>query len=127
MAARFYVYALKDGEKTVYVGKGSGRRLDQQRTSLGLSGDVLEWFSSEAKALAAERKWIAELRPSLNKCAGGNGGRVRRRSVLPAWHRNIERIGTRRYAALLVLACHRAGMAVSNLEQIRQVAHGRRV
>ena len=45
MAARrgsCYVYRIFDGPVTVYVGKGSGRRLAAQKAKFRLEGEVLE-------------------------------------------------------------------------------------
>jgi len=125
--ARFYVYALKQGDVVAYVGKGSGKRLEAQKRKFRLDGDKLETFTSEAKALIAERKWILILCPELNRCAGGNGGRVKRRIVRSNWERMIAR-NSRGYAARLLLGVERSVSGLvdpSKLEAIRQVANAR--
>lgn len=76
---RFYVYRLySDPGFTLYIGKGSGRRLKNQMRRFGLQGEVIERFKSEAKAYRREAELIARHRPSLNKAKGGNGLRAKR-------------------------------------------------
>lgn len=102
---RFYVYRIFDGDVTVYVGKGSGRRLALQIRRFGVMGEVVEWFKNEDAAFAAERAWIAKLKPTENLVAGGNGGRAVKKKpprLHPAF-KEIERIGTRAYAARFLL------------------------
>ena len=104
MAARtrFYVYEMLDGDVVAYVGKGSGHRLEVQRRHFGLPGRVAAEFSSEARAYAFERELISRLKPVLNRHPGGNGSRARRHRE-PRWCREMERLGTRKYAALALL------------------------
>jgi hypothetical protein len=121
----YYVYELIDEAGSVqYVGKGSGRRLQTQKRKFGLAGRVIEWFKSEKAAYAYEVKAIAEKCPPLNKAKGGNGSRaqkiIRRRL---AWELEMERIGTRAYAArLLMKFC--LFTDASKLEAVRRVAYG---
>lgn len=75
-----YVYRIFDGCETVYVGKGSGRRLALQMRKFGCDGEKLVTGLSDDDAFDAERDWIKKLLPTANKAAGGNGGRVRQRS-----------------------------------------------
>lgn len=127
MAARFYVYLLEDGDVPAYVGKGSGGRLAVQERRFALPGRVLERFDSEKAAYAAERKWIARLKPYHNRCAGGNGSRAMRLPNTPRWVSAIERMGTRVYAARILLACDRASLGIvdpSKIDAIRNVANG---
>lgn len=125
MAWRFYVYELADDSGAVrYVGKGSGDRLKVQRRRYGLAGHEVARFRRESDAYGFERERIAECRPPLNKHPGGNGSRatpvrVRRQQ----FELDIERIGSRRYAARMLL---RFGWAGSKVEEIRRIAHGPR-
>lgn len=126
--ARCYVYALRDGDTIAYVGKGSGSRLNAQKRSFGLEGDKLEDGLTDTQAFAAERKWIAKLSPTLNRCAGGNGNRARRIvNRTPKWEREIDAVGSRRYAAILLMGCERSRPGIidpSKIDAIRQVANG---
>lgn len=129
MEKKFYVYALRDGDTVAYVGKGSGYRLRVQQERFGLVGDKLEEFDDERAAYQAERKWIKELKPELNKHPGGNGCVCRKvkRERKPKWLCGMELIGTRRYSALLLLACERSSPGIidaSKIDAIRQVACG---
>ena len=90
---RFYVYALGHIGKVLYVGKGSGRRLQNQKASFGVYGRVLRWFRKETDAYRAERAFIAKLQPSLNRHPGGNGSRatkLRRRAEPNPWLKVIS-------------------------------------
>jgi hypothetical protein len=103
-AMRFYVYRIFDLGGTIYVGKGSGRRLAKQISNFGALGEVVRRFRSEREAYAYERKMIAELKPSRNRCAGGGGSRVS--TIVPRRTREeieIERIGSRVYTARRLL------------------------
>lgn len=124
---RFYVYALKDeAGRVMYVGKGSGRRLECQKRKFGLAGEILERHASEAKAYAAEVRLIAEMNPPLNKHPGGNGSRAKAERV-PSWVRDMSRIGTQRFAARLLMSVLRVRpdlIPASKVEAIRQVAYG---
>jgi len=126
----FYVYAIMDGVVPVYVGKGSKRRLKTQERRFGLRGKILEHFECEASAYRAERKWIKALNPSLNKHPGGNGCTVKKVIVrTPRWLSAINRIGTKAYAARLVLACfERAPHLVdsSKVDALRSAGYGNR-
>jgi hypothetical protein len=127
---KFYVYKFSDHDGVVYVGKGSGRRFNVQQRHFGCDGEIVDWFLTEAAAYAAERRYIADLQPRVNIHPGGNGGRVKvanRVRRKDFWERNFEQIGSRRYAALLLLACERSQPGIvdsSKIEQIRQVADG---
>jgi hypothetical protein len=111
MAARktlwlFYVYELVEGDRVRYVGKGSGRRLQNQRRKFKLEGREVARFWREDDAYNFERERIADQQPDLNKLPGGNGSRVipprpRRRF---AWEIEADRIGTRAYAAKVLLS-----------------------
>ncbi len=126
MAARFYVYRFDDAGGCVYVGKGSGRRFNVQQRKFACDGRIVEWFKTESKAYEAERRLIAQLMPRLNVHAGGNGSRATRRvNRRPSWQIAIERMGTRKYAARILLACERSVPGIlkaSDLDQIRMVA-----
>lgn len=104
-ARRFYVYKLMDEQVVAYIGKGSGYRLNNQIRAYGLPGEVVATFEREKDAYAFEIKAIAELKPLLNRHKGGNGPRCKpfRKPRKPVWLIEIERIGTRAYAARLLL------------------------
>ena len=123
---RFYVYRIYDGFETVYIGKGSGRRLTSQRSKFKMDGEIIAWFEREADAYAHEIKMIAELMPTANKYSGGNGSWCRKRRVVKlGWIREIERVGSRRYAARMLLKFDLRGhIEGSKLEVIRRVANG---
>lgn len=139
MAARgrkpseFYVYRIFDGFETVYVGKGSGRRLDHQKRKFGLPGEIVEGCKSDDHAFSREVFWIKQLQPTSNKLRGGNGGRVRPKPICRDEKRflkelaEIDRIGSRRYAARMLLKFDTRGyIGSSKLDVIRQVANGPR-
>lgn len=132
----FYVYEVMDADGAViYVGKGSGNRKNVSLRERGGSS-VREFcrFKRERDAYDAEVERIAEIRPTNNKCQGGNGSKavVSRKTRDPNWVKEISDFGTRKYAARLWLACHEscrlhgivfAGNA-SNVDKIRRVLHG---
>jgi hypothetical protein len=121
---KFYVYRLNDENgKTLYVGKGSGARLNRQKSKFSLQGEVVCSFKSEAKAYQREKELISLLSPKLNKYPGGNGSKAAK-TRLPKWVAEIESVGTKTFAARLLLSfglCH-----PSKLDDIRQVAYGYR-
>jgi hypothetical protein len=129
MAARFYVYRIFDGFETVYVGKGSGRRLATQIRNFGLPGEIIAGFKSENDAYAFEIKMISELMPTENKHPGGNGNRVCRPIERKLkWELEIERVGSRRYAAQQLLQLDISQyLDASKIDAIRQVANGPRL
>ena len=100
---RVYVYRIYGGEVTVYIGKGRGRRLSDQRRRFGLPGEIVKAFRSDRAAYNYEAKLIAKLKPCHNKVAGGGGAIARRNLKLPDWFtrqlREIEKIGSRRWVA----------------------------
>lgn len=137
MAARekpqFYTYAFEDERGCVYVGKGSKSRFKtQQRRFAKLEplalGRIVDWFLTERAALEGEKRYIAAHSPRLNTTKGGNGGRVRRRMPrMLFWERSMHKFGSRKYAALLLLAAERSKpgtVSPSKVEAIRQVAYG---
>jgi hypothetical protein len=70
----FYVYRiLGEMGETVYIGKGCGRRLHNQKRRFMSDGEILEWCSTDKQAFKRERELIAEYNPPLNKSSGGNG------------------------------------------------------
>jgi hypothetical protein len=124
---RFYVYELVSADGAVqYVGKGSGTRLRAQMRNFGLFGYEVARFKRESDAYAFEREHIADVQPVLNRCAGGNGSRATpaRKPVKAAWEKEMDRIGTRCYAARLLLRFASHLVDPSKLDAIRQVAHG---
>ena len=123
---KFYVYRIFDLGGTIYVGKGSGGRLQKQIKRFAVLGEIVKWFKSEREAYAHERRLIEQLKPVLNRCAGGGGprkgGREPRRFP---WEIEMERIGTRVYAARGLLRFDlRPYLPESKIDQIRQVAYG---
>ena len=153
MAARqCYVYVIKDGDAVLYVGKGSGRRRYQSAKRFNAAPDVLEWCATDDVAFERERYWIEQLKPTENKCPGGNGGRTKAvdpyalpkslvRVVSAAeWKRSliamrkefeeIERVGSQKYTArwlcsrLHVGNCEQYGVSKVKLDRLREVAHG---
>lgn len=72
--AKYYIYAFIDGCNVLYVGKGSGARLQKQEKRFGIKGTILEWVGSENDAYSREKHWVANLRPTENKDKGGRGG-----------------------------------------------------
>ena len=123
---RFYVYRIFDGEVTVYVGKGSGKRLAAQIRRFCLSGEIVEWHHNEDAAFAAERAWIAKSKPTDNLVAGGNGGRAtkKKRPRLHPSFQEIERIGSRVYAARFLLGyCPQILNQRGVLSRTREVAN----
>jgi len=74
IAEPFYVYRiLGEMGETVYIGKGCGRRLQQQKRRFKSDGEVMELCSTDKQAFRRERALIAEYNPPLNKSPGGNG------------------------------------------------------
>lgn len=131
-----FVYAVKQGEKVVYIGKGTGRRAHVSARKFDGLPYILANFDCEDKAFAHERELIAIHNPPMNVCAGGNGGRSRPKHAvrLPAWWRKsiaeIERVGSRVYAARLLVAridetnCEGLGVSKVDLFRLREVANG---
>jgi hypothetical protein len=124
---RFYVYELASSDGVVqYVGKGSGKRLSAQIRNIGFQGSEVARFKSEKDAYAFEVARIAEAKPLLNKCAGGNGNTATpvKRPVKTAWEREYERVGSRVMAARLLMRFASHLVEPSNLDAIRQISHG---
>lgn len=90
----FYVYRIfgEMGE-TVYIGKGCGRRLHNQKRRFMADGEVMEWCSTDKRAFMRERELIAEYNPPLNKSTGGNGSvKGTRVESAPGMYAGIARI-----------------------------------
>lgn len=126
---RFYVYEVLGAlGEVLYVGKGSGnRKTVSLRQRSGSAVQEVARFKREFDAYFYERQRIAESRPALNKSPGGNGSLAtpKRAERLPSWVKDIERIGSRCYAARLVLFyAPRLGIALSEIDNIRRVAYG---
>lgn len=67
--SKWYVYGVLDEhQKLIYIGKGSGARLF---TSImergGVSAHPMAFFLTEGDALAFERDWIRDRKPSHNR------------------------------------------------------------
>jgi hypothetical protein len=117
-----YVYRIFDLGGTVYIGKGTGNRLANQKRKFGLSGEVICYCDTEAKAFAKEIELIRKFKPYLNKHPGGNGSW---QDKTPKWVREIEAMGTRKYAARMLLrfgfenlSKYLSGVQIENLWQI---------
>lgn len=126
---RFYVYALFNGVVCEYVGKGSGRRLDVQKRKFGLEGRIIKRIQNEKEAYSYERKMIAELKPTLNKHPGGNGSKATPETKYrkDAFDRLIDKIGTRAYAARILLRINLVNPSLvdqSKIEMFREAAYG---
>jgi hypothetical protein len=132
MAPSFYVYRIFDGLQTLYIGKGSGRRLQSQKRKFGCDGEILEACKSDDHAFERERHWIVKLMPTENQNLGGGGGRCKpkRKPRILKEFAEIERIGSRRYVALFLLRkldetnCEKWGMSLDRLKAVRAVAYG---
>jgi hypothetical protein len=125
---RFYVYRLFDGDRTLYVGKGSRNRLTQQKRVHQCDGEILEGHRRERDAYKRERHFIATLKPERNKHPGGNGSTATRVIVRRAKYEiEYERVGPRRYTARMLLGFDLTGyLNPSEIDAIRQVADGPR-
>lgn len=126
---QLYIYRLADYEgKTLYIGKGSGRRLYNQIARTGFYGEIISRHPTDRSAYKAEVVAIARLRPPMNQNAGGGGPvSYKRQEIKPKWLRDIERIGTRVYAARELLKFDLSSVLdVSKIEAIRLVANGPR-
>lgn len=125
---RFYVYGLyrPDGS-LAYIGKGSRYRAQASaKREKNLKPREILRCRREKDAYAHERRLIAELRPPLNKAPGGNGSRATRvRVVLSKEMRLMQQIGTKAYAARILLAVARVRpdlVDMSKIELFRQIA-----
>lgn len=111
-----YVYALTKDGQILYIGKGTSRRLAQQRTNFGLDGHELARFKTEQDAYNFERIAISHHNPWLNKHPGGNGS-WSQPSTQPKMDRQtrddyelMKRIGTKAFAARILLSCKDKGI-----------------
>jgi len=111
---RFYVYDILDCEgNPIYVGKGSGcRRKVSERYRGGASSIEAARFFDEEDAYRYEIERIADINPMLNKHIGGNGARcsvVKTKKIkIDAQTRLMNKIGTRAYAARMLLSYYNA-------------------
>lgn len=126
---RFYVYKLfETAEVILYIGKGSGRRLKTQMRRHRLKGEIIKEFKCERDAFQFERKMIAAAKPELNKSPGGNGGTVKTKRRAPrktADEKLMDKIGTRVYAARMLLRFDLRGLVDrGTFQRIREVAYG---
>jgi hypothetical protein len=132
---RFYVYQLVDDAGIVqYVGKGSSNRLACQKHNFGLEGYEVARFKRESDAYAYEVKRIAECSPLLNKHKGGNGSRVTKQrnsyyrpEKKQDWQIEMDRIGSRAYAARFLLQNWPHMIDPNKIEQMARVAWGPRI
>ena len=129
---KFYVYAVKVDGQIAYVGKGTGRRASVSAKRCNGEWEILKSFAKEDAAFAYEREMIALHKPGLNISTGGNGGRAvpKRAPRKPKWVAEMERIGTKVYAARFLLTkldernCERWGVSKVDLFRLREVAVG---
>lgn len=145
-----YVYRIFERLCTLYVGKGSGPRAQVQARRFGANVEIIEDGLTDNQAFEREKHWIAELKPTENKDAGGTGGRVNPEPSMPKslkgqltqkeWraalrdtektNADIERIGIRRYCARFLLTkldkfnCEQWGVTLSQLGRLQEVANG---
>ena len=123
---KFYTYKLTTNDGLVaYVGKGSGRRLQVQKRNYGLDGEVIAYHQTEEIAYKSEKKFIEQLKPFLNKCAGGNGSKAAktRKPKKTAFEVLYDKLGSRVLAARLCL-CFENMCDPSKVDKIREVAYG---
>lgn len=124
---KFFVYELTDQSGQLqYIGKGSSTRLKTQMRKSGLNGQEVARFKKEDDAYAFEVQRIAEFKPALNKCKGGNGNKatvkIERKDKFSLL---CEKIGTRAVAARLWLAfANKTNADMSKVDSIRAVAYG---
>lgn len=107
VGSQFYVYRFDNDEgQCIYIGKGSGRRLQAQNKRFGREGYIVKWFALAGAAYRYEAFLIEKLKPIENKVAGGAGPGSKRTMRRPRKSKElleIERIGTRAYAAKFLL------------------------
>lgn len=148
----FFVYVITSGETPLYVGKGCGNRHKVSARKFGGQPRILEMCGTDQEAFDREKHWIAELRPSENKTAGGNGntsrppckydlpksliGIVSKRDWRAAVradervYQEIKRVGSQVYCARSLVSrldegnCERFGVSKVDLSRLREVAHG---
>ena len=120
----FYVYELlTDDGNILYVGKGSGKRLDVQKKAHQANGVEVARFKKESDAYAYEVERIKSASPMLNKCAGGNGSRcTAKRESKSSFQKQMEAIGSKAMAARLWLRFAPANLRTpSMLAQMRAI------
>ena len=108
----FYVYEIYDESGIViYVGKGVKDRVNKsQKERGGHSSKIVKRFQYELDSFDYEKVLIAKHKNLLNKTAGGDGGRVgKTKDVLL-----IDKIGTKAYAARMLLNYHKAFKLLSS-------------
>ena len=86
-----------------------------------MTGEIVKRFKSESAAYKYEKELIASLCPVLNKHPGGNGSKATRKRKTK-FDVLIEKIGSRAYAARLLLSF--GGFDPSKLDALRRVAYG---
>lgn len=121
----FYVYRLKDEYgRVLYIGKGSGRRLYNQKRKYRCEGEIVREFAKEADAYKYEIECIATERPELNIHKGGNGSWVRRpKRRKTKIEREIERVGSRVYVARFLVDRCFYRLKPDQLERLKKVAY----
>lgn len=104
----FYVYTFRVAGEVVYVGKGSGSRLNAQVKAFrwldGGIGGIVRFFVSERAAYDHEARLIQKHCPRYNVNKGGGGALSRvKQPRLSAYERHvlqgIKRLGTQKFVA----------------------------
>lgn len=127
---KFYVYKIDDENDCLYIGKGTNRRHIVSSRRFNNEAVIIAYFRKESYAYDFEREMIAEHKPIMNKCLGGNGPYTKKRRARrrEKWEMEIERLGSRRYVAKLLLKYEYFlpfhGISASKIEEIRGVANG---
>ncbi len=127
----FYIYRIFGlGNETLYIGKGSGARLAQQKRRFGFDGEIIHHCKDEATAFRQETRYINKLNPPLNQNRGGGGGFAGRGSSKE--EKLMNRIGTKAYAArILYWASQQPHLSAyvdsSKIEDFRTAGYGPRV
>jgi hypothetical protein len=120
---KFYTYRLTTSDGSVaYIGKGSGKRLQNQKRKFQLNGEIADYYTKESDAYKAEKLLIAKEKPFLNKCAGGNGNCVTK-TRKTSFEVLYDKIGSKALAARICMNFVHLCDA-SKVEQIRRVAYG---
>jgi hypothetical protein len=117
-----YVYRLTHQGETLYIGKGTGKRLSKQRSSYKLEGEIIWECKSEKEAYKRERELVEMFSPLLNLCAGGGGSMaVKRRTYT---RREPTQRELRIDVAKQLITRWPYAIPPSKIERIRQVANG---
>lgn len=106
---QFYVYEIVLLDEVVYIGKGTGQRLRDQKRRHCADGREVARFWREADAYAFERQLISEKKPRRNRHPGGSGKTItpkraeRVRPMFPEFDRHCRLFGTRDAARKMLI------------------------